>query len=154
MGDVRVYHVAVGMLRRGESLVLVQQQGHNDPQPYWALPGGVVESGELLDEALRREVQEETGIRVSAVGPLAYVTQVNRPQQAAQSLIFVFEVTVWQGDMRPNDPDGEVLQVALVPLAEALVLLAEIPFPTMREPLLAYLRGDSGPGQAWFYREE
>ena len=34
---------------------------------YWSLPGGVVETGEKLEAAVRREVQEETGLEL---GPL------------------------------------------------------------------------------------
>ena len=37
--------------------------------------GGVAETGEVLSEALVREVREETGLRVVEIGPLAYVVQ-------------------------------------------------------------------------------
>jgi ADP-ribose pyrophosphatase YjhB (NUDIX family) len=34
---------------------------------YWSLPGGLVEPGEKLEEAVRREIREETGLRVGPV---------------------------------------------------------------------------------------
>jgi len=39
---------------------------------YWSLPGGAVEPGEKLAAAVRREVREETGLRVEP-GPIAAV---------------------------------------------------------------------------------
>ncbi len=36
-------------------------------QGWWSLPGGVVEPGELLDTAIRREVLEETGLVIEPV---------------------------------------------------------------------------------------
>jgi ADP-ribose pyrophosphatase YjhB (NUDIX family) len=35
---------------------------------YWSLPGGVLKSGELLQDGVRREVKEETGVRVQPLG--------------------------------------------------------------------------------------
>ena len=60
-------HLAIAILRRAESVVLVQQQGPDDPYPYWVLPGGLVEAGELITDALIREVWEEAGVQVTAL---------------------------------------------------------------------------------------
>lgn len=35
---------------------------------YWSLPGGVLETGELLEDGIRREVLEETGLRIQPLG--------------------------------------------------------------------------------------
>jgi ADP-ribose pyrophosphatase YjhB (NUDIX family) len=63
------------IVKRGNELLLVQ---HKDPQgiPYntWALPGGGIEDGEMLLDAIEREMIEETGIK-PVIGKLMYVHQ-------------------------------------------------------------------------------
>lgn len=52
------------MFRRGS--VLLVQRGKEPLKGLWALPGGLVEPGELLAAACEREVLEETGLKVRA----------------------------------------------------------------------------------------
>jgi ADP-ribose pyrophosphatase YjhB (NUDIX family) len=73
-------HVIVaGVVRQGNEILLVQQQGPHDLAPFWALPDGRVEVGELLSEALVREVREETGLEVLEMGRLLYAAQHDSP---------------------------------------------------------------------------
>jgi mutator protein MutT len=50
------------IIRRGR--VLLAERGHEPLKGVWSLPGGVVEVGETLETAIRREVREETGLVV------------------------------------------------------------------------------------------
>lgn len=50
------------LMRRGESVLLIHR--FRDGMEYWVLPGGGVEDEESLEEALRREVMEETSLEV------------------------------------------------------------------------------------------
>ena len=149
----QINHIAVGLLRKGDNLVLVQQHLENRP-PVWVLPGGLVEPGELFHEALIREVAEESGATVEAIGRLAYCMQIDHPEQGLQTIAYCFEIEAWSGELCSADPDDEILQVALVPLTAAPALLREIHWTAMREPLLTYLSGTCPPGTLWLYREE
>jgi len=56
--------VAVGgVVFRGEKVLLVRRK-HPPNQDRWAIPGGKVEFGETLRDALRREMKEETNLDV------------------------------------------------------------------------------------------
>ena len=57
------------MILRGDSVLLVER-GREPLRGHWSLPGGVLEVGGLLEDAIRREVREETGLDVE---PLAVV---------------------------------------------------------------------------------
>jgi len=50
-----------------------------------------------------------------------------------------------------SDPDGVVSEARFFPLVEALELLSKLPWPSMKEPLTAYLRGEHPPGTVWMY---
>jgi len=144
--------VAVAVLRQGEEIVLVSQQGPKDPEPHWALPTGVVEPGELLLDALRREVREETGAELVDPGRLAWVTQTNLddPDWGGVTTAIAFETWDWHGELVCADPDGLVLAAELVPLTRAIELLKPLPLP-MAEPAVAFLEGTAGHGSYWAY---
>jgi 8-oxo-dGTP diphosphatase len=147
-----VYQIAAAVVRRDDTVLLVCQQGPNDPVPFWALPGGQVESGELLNEALAREVLEETGLAVQGITGLLYVAQTITA--SAEIVAHVFAATVDPGAIACADPDSLVSEAAFVPVEEAIERLHGIPWRPMAEPAIAHLRGETPPGTVWCYRHE
>ncbi|WP_420455842.1 NUDIX domain-containing protein [Rubrivirga sp.] len=67
------------------AVLLAEHGGLWEDRPFWTPPGGGVEFGEPLADALRREVAEETGLAVE-VGEVRYVLDFVRPPLHAVSL--------------------------------------------------------------------
>ena len=53
--------IGVGALILRRDRILLIERGREPLKGYWSLPGGALEAGELLEEAVSREVLEETG---------------------------------------------------------------------------------------------
>ena len=92
--------VAVLRLDELPEILLIQRK----EQPFkdsWALPGGFMEIEETLEEAARRELKEETGIRA---GELIRFDTYDRPGRdpRGRTITQVF-VMIWKADMgNPN----------------------------------------------------
>lgn len=88
-----------------EKRILLVRQGTGNK--YWTLPGGLVEAGESLEQAVIREVKEETGLLVS-VGRLVGVYS----KLAEDAVALTFYLKILDGDLHP---DNEIVECRWLP---------------------------------------
>ncbi len=133
---------AIGILRsRGGQVVLVERTGL---YAGWALPGGTVESGEPFEDAFRREIQEEIGVRVSSAALFLVETKrlVSPAGDEAVFFLAVFGAAMEEDALPPPTP--EALREGLV---AALFRPDELPASMIlgdREKLDLYLAAPLG----------
>lgn len=68
--------VGVGVLVRQDNRVLLTQRRHEPDVGLWTVPGGLVELGEGIREAAKRETKEETGLDVEIERLLGVVDKI------------------------------------------------------------------------------
>ena len=140
--------VVAAIVRRGDELLMVRQAGPGE-EPAWSIPGGRVEPGEFVVDALERELLEETGLRVVDRGAPAFLAQMDDRREGYFATVWTWDVASWEGEVAPADPDGFVHEAAFVPLDQALEHLRAISW----QPLtVRYLSGDLPRGSLWLRR--
>jgi mutator protein MutT len=81
--------VGVGGVLIHEGRVLLVRRGKEPLYGRWVVPGGTVELGEPLDEALVREMREETGLEVE---PLELLTVFDRIQRDGGQVLYHYVI--------------------------------------------------------------
>ena len=118
-----VVDVAVGVLMRADGQFLLTSRPEGKVYAgYWEFPGGKLEAGESVEQALRREVQEELGITIAQAQ--AWKTQMVDYPHALVRLHFC-KVWDWQGELQMREAQSYAWQT--LPVAVTPVLPGTIP---------------------------
>ncbi|PKO87844.1 MAG: DNA mismatch repair protein MutT [Betaproteobacteria bacterium HGW-Betaproteobacteria-12] len=98
-----IVEVAAAVMLRadGREFLLAQRPPGKVYEGYWEFPGGKVEAGESIRQALVRELQEELGITVTACSP--WLTRQFTYPHATVRLNF-WRVTAWDGEIGITAP--------------------------------------------------
>jgi len=107
--------VGVGAIVLRDTRLLLVRRGREPGRGLWSIPGGRVEQGETLAEAVVRELREETGLD-GVCG--RFVGWAERIDPDHHRIILDFEVNAESGEPAPGDDADEVAWVDLSRLGE------------------------------------
>ncbi|GAB6043799.1 Nudix family hydrolase [Endothiovibrio diazotrophicus] len=123
-------HVAAAAVFNGKGEVLIaRRHEHQHQGGLWEFPGGKVEEGEAVDEALARELHEELGIDIEAPRPLIRV----RHDYPDQSVL----LDVWRVERFSGEPHGKEGQPVVWVDPERL---GDYDFPAANRPIVTACR--------------
>lgn len=87
----KVWLAVSGLVKSSEGHWLVVKKRYGGLKGKWSLPAGFVDEGETADEAVIREVKEETGIDCTVAGLLGLRTGVLSEEISDNLLVFLLE---------------------------------------------------------------
>lgn len=94
-----------GVIIKNGKILLIKRK--NEPfKGKWALPGGFVEYGEKVEDAVLREIKEETGLNAKIKNLLGVYSDPNRdPRGHTISIVFILE---GEGEAKASDDASDV----------------------------------------------
>jgi 8-oxo-dGTP diphosphatase len=105
--------IAVGAVVVHDGDLLMVRRGRGPAEGEWSVPGGRVESGELMVEAVTRELREETGLEGICGKLLGFVERI---EDGSHFVILDFEVTILE--RQPGVAGDDAAEVEWVPVHE------------------------------------
>ena len=119
----KVVDVAVGVLLRPDGdFLLTSRPPGKVYEGYWEFPGGKIEHGETVEQALRRELQEEIGITIGPVHPWKIET-VDYPHALVR--LHFCKVFDWSGELHMHE--GQTFAWQRLPVTVQPVLPGTLP---------------------------
>jgi ADP-ribose pyrophosphatase YjhB (NUDIX family) len=103
----KVWMAVSGLVKNDDGKWLVVKKRYGGLKGQWSLPAGFVNSGETADEAVLREVKEETGIDCSVLGLIGLRTGVIHQEFSDNMIIFQL---VPLGDQYVVHQDNELFE--------------------------------------------
>lgn len=112
--------LVVAVLARNKNKYLLARETLEGGKQYWIVPGGKVEFGETIEEAAKREILEETGIKARKLNFLAYKEAI-ATKYNYHTVIFFFETKTNKTKIE-EDIEGKVIEAKWFTKSQALNL--------------------------------
>jgi len=110
--------VGVGAVIFDGASVLLARRGQEPAKGTWSLPGGAVELGEKVVDALKREIREEIGIEIEVSGLVRVLDRIVRDEDERIRYHYVIvDYWGWKVSGEPR-PGSDTSDICFVPLTE------------------------------------
>ena len=134
----------LAIVMRGDRVLVVRRA--NPPMlGRWGFPGGVLELGETVAQGAMRELEEETGVKAEAAGPLTVIDTIDRDREGRVRYHYTLVAVIghWQsGEGIPGDDADDVAWLTRAEIVEQNLPTAPALLPLLD---LARSRGQFEP---------
>lgn len=124
----KIVHVAVAVVLKNDEVLITKRQAGQHLEGFWEFPGGKVEEGEKIDEALIRELYEEVGLNIDA-HTFLFDIHFDYPEKSVK--LSIFSVRYFSGEAKGKE--GQELMWC------KLTDLKQFQFPPANQKIIEYL---------------
>ena len=89
----------LALINNNNEVLISLRKNRKEYNGYWEYPGGKVENGETLEQALVREIKEELNLEIAknCIAPLTFAVD---EQEMSQKILFLYVCRKWDGPIK------------------------------------------------------
>ncbi len=104
----KILNVVVAGIQKNDEWLLIKRK-RGDYQKKWALVGGKMEFNEEIEEAIKREIEEETGLEVKFSGVVGFINErLLEDDEIKKQFLIILCKTEMTGGIKKQTEEGEV----------------------------------------------